>query len=160
MAQEDKLQGISENVITGQVPPVGTAKVLVRSKALTFFDLWQLQATFQQNNLTCRRRRLKSEQFQPGKADQLLISRVRKAQKISVGQCLAMATAEPEPGSGWRPREPKIGALIRLKYSSSRNRVRTPIGCTSSKDLNAPCVWRFAQCGNVLRGNPALSHNP
>ena len=104
--ERDLLQGITENIIVGQQPPVGTAQVKVMRYEATPFDIWQRRAVFAANKRRLRQRAVRHTETRLEPADLALLAKVRSREPpIS----LRPRPVKPLPTQTWRPREPDWG---------------------------------------------------
>lgn len=128
--EQDQLHGITESVIVGQRPRIGTALVEARPRAVTMWDLRQLRPVSEQNRRTLERRRVHVD-LEPDLSDE------DRALLKSVRVCKVRVTLVREQLSGFKPCDPDWGPyqLSVLQYARSRaeadrlhNELGIPVG--------------------------------
>jgi hypothetical protein len=132
--EQDELHGITESVIVGQRPRIGTALVEARPRAVTMWDLRQLRPVSEQNRRTLERRRVRVD-LDPDLSDE------DRALLKSVRTCKIRVTLVREQLSGFKPCDPDWGPyqLSVLQYARSRaeadrlhNELGIPVGTTAA----------------------------
>jgi DNA-directed RNA polymerase II subunit RPB1 len=118
-AEVDNLTGITEAVITGQKPRIGTAQVELFDAKTTLFDLWKLQPVFRRNAEIVRKRRvLGPTTAQLSDSDLDLIRCVTKCET-------RVDLTDPGKNRSWRLRRPDWGKYPPqvLRFATSREDV-------------------------------------
>jgi DNA-directed RNA polymerase II subunit RPB1 len=152
IAEKDPLQGITENVILGQLPPIGTANVQVRPCVPSLYDLWQLQRVFAANRKTIARRRVRYSRVILEEQDKELIARVLTGARVCLSRDssdVASAESTNEAGSkeevkttgnGWAPRSVNWGnfdfdVVRRAKCRADLKASRGELRCLALREI-------------------------